>query len=83
MLYYLETPWDNYFVGKLTYKMPVFKNVTLSSDTFKRIKEKAVTPNGLCLLIKFEYFVNEMTVKYKDGTFRNIVHLADYVISVP
>ncbi|PKP06475.1 MAG: hypothetical protein CVU10_02620 [Bacteroidetes bacterium HGW-Bacteroidetes-5] len=129
-LYYLETPWNNCFIDSMTYKLPVFKDVTISKDTFHKIKEKAVgvqkyfliekrdsviasyrthgegavnsmksvyeslekrlnpnfddarTPNELYLLIEFEYFVNELTIKYNDGTFKRVVHFADYIISV-
>ncbi len=131
LLYYLETPWNNYFTDKLTYQMPVFKNVTIDKDIFEKIRKRAVeiqqyyliekrdsviasyqkfgessvkyiksvyenldnrlkpnfedaaTPNELYLLIEFAYFVNKLTINYKDGMHKKIVHIADYVISVP
>lgn len=52
----------------------------------KRLKpnlDEALTPNELYLLFELDYFVNELTVHYKDGTSKNIVHIADYIISVP
>lgn len=129
-LYSLETPWDNYFIDSLGYRLPVLSNITLSKETLERIREKALrvqkrnliekkdsliakyesfgengvkdlnsifdnlkkrlkpnlddafTPNELYLSFKLKYFVNELTVYYKDGTSKNIVHISDYIISV-
>ena len=109
----------------------MLKDVTLSKESFKRIKERALavqkryliesrdsvvakygsygdsgkayineilenlkrrlkpnlddahTPNELYLLIELSYFVNELTVYYKDGTSKKICHFAGYDVSVP
>ena len=52
----------------------------------KRLKpnlDEAFTPDELYLLFELDYFVNELTVHYKDGTSKSIVHIADYIIGVP
>jgi hypothetical protein len=52
----------------------------------KRLKpnlDDAFTPGELYLSFRLDYFVNELTVHYKDGTSKNIVHIAGYIASVP
>jgi len=51
----------------------------------KRLKpnlDDAYTPGELYLSFGLDYFINELTVHYKDGTSKNIVHIAGYTISV-
>jgi len=51
----------------------------------KRLKpnlDDAYTPGELYLSFGLDYFVNELTVHYKDGTSKNIVHIAGYIASV-
>ncbi len=58
----------------------VFDNLT------RRLKpnlDDAYTPGELYLSFRLDYFVNELTVHYKDGTSKNIVHIAGYITSVP
>ena len=47
-----------------------------------RLDRDAFTPNELYLAFELDYFVNELTVHYKDGTSKNIVHIAGYIVSV-
>ncbi|MFA6335827.1 MAG: hypothetical protein WCX48_09825 [Bacteroidales bacterium] len=62
------------------YLNSVFDNLR---ERLKPNLDDAFTPNELYLLFELDYFVNELTVHYKDGTSKNIVHIAEYIVSVP
>jgi len=75
----LYAKYASYGENSVKYLNSIFDNLR------KRLKpnlDDAFTPNELYLSFELDYFVNELTVHYKDGTSKNIVHIAGYIVSV-
>jgi len=75
----LYANYASYGDNSVKYLNSVFDNLR------KRLKpnlDDAFTPDELYLSFELDYFVNELTVHYKDGTSKNIVHFAGYTVSV-
>lgn len=65
------------------------KNLEYLNQVYKALKARlkpnlddAYTPNELYLSFELDYFITELTIYYKDGTRKSLVHVATYTISV-